>query len=48
MDALKHKEKALRVHVPANVLRAAFELGVGELGDILTSEIGVHLIQRTA
>lgn len=47
-DKQRSKREALRVHVPANVLRAAFELAVGELGDIVTSELGVHLVQRTA
>merc|ERR1712151_88167 len=47
-DKQEQKNKALRVQLPSNVLRGAFELGVGELGDIWTSEQGVHLVQRTA
>lgn len=41
-------EKALRLQVPALVLKPALELAVGELGDIVTSDLGVHLIQRIA
>mmetsp|Transcript_57414 Transcript_57414/g.186504 ORF Transcript_57414/g.186504 Transcript_57414/m.186504 type:complete len:366 (+) Transcript_57414:157-1254(+) len=44
----KGENKALKLQLPGNVLKGAFELGVGELGDILTSEHGVHLVQRTA
>lgn len=42
------KDKALRVQLPSSVLKAAFELSVGELSDILASDQGVHLLQRTA
>jgi len=47
-DAQQDSRKALKVDLPANVLKVAFELAVGELGDVVTSDIGVHLIQRTA
>lgn len=47
-DVQKQAGKAVRVQVPTNVLKVAFELAVGELGDIVTSDLGVHLIQRTA
>lgn len=39
---------AIRSQVPASVRRAAFELEVGELSDLVCSEIGVHLLLRTA
>jgi len=38
----------LKPQLPSNILKVAFELNIGELGDILTSEQGVHLVQRTA
>eukprot|EP00930_Biecheleria_cincta_P100266 TRINITY_DN91894_c0_g1_i1.p1 TRINITY_DN91894_c0_g1~~TRINITY_DN91894_c0_g1_i1.p1 ORF type:complete len:549 (+),score=111.69 TRINITY_DN91894_c0_g1_i1:98-1744(+) len=38
----------VRPQVPAAVLKAAFELAVGEVHDLVTTEIGVHLLQRTA
>lgn len=31
--------------IPEKVMRAAAELAVGELGDIVTSDIGVHIHQ---
>lgn len=33
--------------VPATVLKAAFELEKGQLSDLITSEVGIHLVQRT-
>ncbi|CAK0878390.1 unnamed protein product [Prorocentrum cordatum] len=57
-DAQKQKEaarpasaaaaKPTKPPVPASVLKVAFELGVGQLGDLVASEAGVHLVQRTA
>eukprot|EP00439_Symbiodinium_sp_Y106_P071151 s2164_g12.t1 len=45
----QEKDKAPpKLPLPSSVLKAAVELGIGELGDVLTSEIGVHLVQRTA
>lgn len=44
----KGKREALKVRLPEKVLRAAADLSVGELGDIVTSEEGAHIIQRTA
>lgn len=40
--------KAVKAELPPAVQRAAFELQVGDLGDILSSDIGVHLLQRAA
>eukprot|EP00439_Symbiodinium_sp_Y106_P024253 s3676_g2.t4 len=40
--------KGVRPQVPAAVLKAAFELAVGEVHDLVTTEVGVHLLQRTA
>jgi len=42
------KASAMKLTLPPHVLKGAFELQVGELGDIMTSEQGVHLVQRTA
>lgn len=39
---------AVKPQVPTPVLRAAFELEVGELSDLIASDIGVHLLLRTA
>lgn len=44
----KEKDKPVKLPLPSNVLRSAFELGVGELSDIFSSDQGIHLIQRTA
>lgn len=41
-------KQGVRPQVPAAVLKAAFELAVGEVHDLVSSEIGVHLLQRTA
>eukprot|EP00416_Gambierdiscus_australes_P012537 CAMPEP_0171125718 /NCGR_PEP_ID=MMETSP0766_2-20121228/111856_1 /TAXON_ID=439317 /ORGANISM="Gambierdiscus australes, Strain CAWD 149" /LENGTH=79 /DNA_ID=CAMNT_0011588715 /DNA_START=84 /DNA_END=323 /DNA_ORIENTATION=+ len=38
----------VKAAVPAPVLKAAFELEVGELSDFVHSELGVHLLLRTA
>ncbi|CAE8692921.1 unnamed protein product [Polarella glacialis] len=49
VDIQQDKSKvAVRPQVPAAVLKAAFELGVGEVHDLVTSDLGVHLLQRTA
>merc|ERR1712060_763928 len=42
------QEKALRSQVPSTILKPVLELHVGELSDVLSSELGVHLIQRFA
>jgi len=39
---------AIRSIVPASVRKAAFELDVGELSDLVSSDVGVHLLLRTA
>lgn len=39
---------ALKSVVPVLVRKAAFELEIGELSDILTSELGAHILLRTA
>lgn len=41
-------KSAVKSDVPTSVLKAAFELEVGELSDIVSSESGLHLILRTA
>lgn len=41
-------KSAVRPQVPPGVLKAAFELAVGEFHDLVTSDMGVHLLQRTA
>ncbi|CAE7226668.1 PIN1 [Symbiodinium natans] len=41
-------KQGVRPQVPAAVLKAAFELAVGEVHDLVTTEVGVHLLQRTA
>jgi len=41
-------KQGVRPQVPSAVLKAAFELDVGEVHDLVTTEIGVHLLQRTA
>ncbi|CAE8649100.1 unnamed protein product, partial [Polarella glacialis] len=47
VDIQQDKSKvAVRPQVPAAVLKAAFELGVGEVHDLVTSDLGVHLLQR--
>ncbi|CAE8584866.1 unnamed protein product [Polarella glacialis] len=38
---------AIKSVVPASVRKVAFELEIGEMGDLVTSEHGVHLILRT-
>mmetsp|Transcript_4298 Transcript_4298/g.7524 ORF Transcript_4298/g.7524 Transcript_4298/m.7524 type:complete len:476 (+) Transcript_4298:59-1486(+) len=42
------KDPAKNRKVPANVVRAAFLLSVGQVSDLVVSERGVHLILRTA
>lgn len=41
-------KQGVRPQVPAAVLKAAFELAVGEVHDLVTTGVGVHLLQRTA
>mmetsp|Transcript_34491 Transcript_34491/g.109525 ORF Transcript_34491/g.109525 Transcript_34491/m.109525 type:complete len:556 (-) Transcript_34491:103-1770(-) len=45
---LEKGKAAIRPEVPVPVLRTASMLHVGELGDLVCSELGVHLLQRTA
>lgn len=40
-------KSAVQSSVPATVLKAAFELEKGQLSDLITSEVGIHLVQRT-
>lgn len=42
------KAKTVRPELPAQVLRVALELSIGQVSDIVSSDIGVHLLQRTA
>eukprot|EP00931_Biecheleriopsis_adriatica_P067521 TRINITY_DN41642_c0_g1_i1.p1 TRINITY_DN41642_c0_g1~~TRINITY_DN41642_c0_g1_i1.p1 ORF type:complete len:505 (+),score=83.13 TRINITY_DN41642_c0_g1_i1:40-1515(+) len=39
---------AIKSEVPAPVRRAAFELDISEMSDLITSELGVHILLRTA
>ncbi|CAJ1361495.1 unnamed protein product, partial [Effrenium voratum] len=48
IDAKRANGKMVRPAVPAPVLRVAFELEVGELSDLVSSEVGVHLLLRSA
>jgi len=41
-------KQGVRPQVPAAVLKAAFEMAVGEVHDLVSTEVGVHLLQRTA
>jgi len=41
-------KSVVKAVVPASVLKVAFELEVGELSDLVHSELGVHLLHRTA
>jgi len=41
-------KSVVKAAVPVPVLKAAFELDVGELSDLVHSEFGVHLLLRTA
>ena len=38
----------VRPDVPGAVLKAAFQLEVGEVHDLVSTDVGVHLLQRTA
>eukprot|EP00928_Gymnodinium_smaydae_P057058 TRINITY_DN40330_c0_g1_i1.p1 TRINITY_DN40330_c0_g1~~TRINITY_DN40330_c0_g1_i1.p1 ORF type:complete len:575 (-),score=104.00 TRINITY_DN40330_c0_g1_i1:80-1804(-) len=40
--------KSMRPALPQALLRAAFELEVGQLSDLVSSEVGVHLLLRSA
>jgi len=42
------KDPAKNRKVPGPVVRAAFQLAVGQFSDIVSSERGVHLLLRTA
>lgn len=42
------KDPAKNRKVPAAVVRAAFQLAIGQFSDIVSSERGVHLLLRTA
>jgi len=48
LDSQRANGKMVRPAVPAPVLRAAFELEVGEMSDLVSSEVGVHLLLRSA
>jgi len=41
-------QNAKQAAVPAPVLRVAFDLEVGQLGDLVSSDVGTHLCLRTA
>merc|ERR1712176_534594 len=47
-DKKNQQPAAIRSTVPASVRKAAFELDVGELSDLVSSDVGVHLVLRTA
>lgn len=40
--------KTLKTTIPPLVLKAAFDLEVGQLGDLISSDIGIHLLMRSA
>lgn len=46
-DEHRSKVQPVKTAVPANVHKAAFELDVGELSDLILSDVGVHLLLRT-
>jgi len=48
VDSQRANGKMVRAAVPAPVLRAAFELEVGEMSDLVSSEVGIHLLLRSA
>eukprot|EP00913_Durusdinium_trenchii_P002110 g1949.t1 len=48
IDAQRANAKMVRPAVPAPVLRTAFDLEVGEMSDLVSSEVGVHLLLRSA
>ncbi|CAL1131091.1 unnamed protein product [Cladocopium goreaui] len=48
VDSQRANGKMVRPAVPAPVLRAAFDLEVGEMSDLVSSEVGVHLLLRSA
>lgn len=48
VDAQRADGKAVNLAVPPAVRKAAFELEVGEIGDLVPSELGYHLLLRTA
>ncbi|CAE8615339.1 unnamed protein product, partial [Polarella glacialis] len=48
VDTKRANGQMVKSAVPAAVLKAAFTLEVGELGDLVVSELGVHLLLRSA
>lgn len=48
VDSQRANGKMVRAAVPAPVLRAAFDLEVGEMSDLVSSEVGIHLLLRSA
>jgi len=48
VDVQQANGRTVRPVIPTPVLKAAFELEVGQLGDLLHSDLGVHLLLRTA
>mmetsp|Transcript_114395 Transcript_114395/g.323370 ORF Transcript_114395/g.323370 Transcript_114395/m.323370 type:complete len:522 (-) Transcript_114395:73-1638(-) len=48
VDAQQLNARAIKPIIPAPVLKAALELEVGQLGDLVTSDLGTHLLLRSA
>eukprot|EP00927_Polykrikos_kofoidii_P049680 TRINITY_DN43709_c0_g1_i1.p1 TRINITY_DN43709_c0_g1~~TRINITY_DN43709_c0_g1_i1.p1 ORF type:complete len:568 (+),score=109.70 TRINITY_DN43709_c0_g1_i1:84-1706(+) len=48
VSAQQANGRTVKAVIPPALLRAAFELEVGQLGDLVSSEIGTHLLLRTA
>lgn len=48
VDTKQANGKTVKSAVPASVLKVAFELEVGQLSDLVASELGTHLLLRTA
>mmetsp|Transcript_13990 Transcript_13990/g.25854 ORF Transcript_13990/g.25854 Transcript_13990/m.25854 type:complete len:518 (-) Transcript_13990:23-1576(-) len=47
-SSTKQADRAVKSAVPPVALRVAFDLEVGQLGDLVSSEVGTHLLLRTA
>jgi hypothetical protein len=47
-DTQQANARTVKSVIPAPVLKAAFELEVGQLSDLVSSDIGIHLLMRTA